>query len=34
VVWSESYDRPKADRLGIQDDIAGEVARALDAAVR
>jgi len=34
VVWSESYDRPKTDRLGIQDDIAGEVAKALDAAVR
>ncbi len=34
VVWSESYDRPKTDRLLIQDDIASAVARALDARVR
>lgn len=29
VVWTESYDRPFKDRLMIQDDIAGEVAKAL-----
>ena len=34
VVWTESYDRPGTDRLKIQDDIAGEVARAIDTAVR
>jgi transcriptional activator of cad operon len=34
VVWSQNYDRPKTDRLMIQDDIASEVTRALDAAVR
>jgi transcriptional activator of cad operon len=34
VVWSESYDRPKSDRLMIQDDIASEVAKALDATIR
>jgi transcriptional activator of cad operon len=31
VVWSESYDRPFHDRLMVQDDIAGAVARALRA---
>lgn len=29
VVWSESYDRPFDDRLKLQEEIAGEVARAL-----
>lgn len=29
VVWSETYDRPVDDTLKIQDDIAGEVTRAL-----
>lgn len=31
VVWTESYDRPLTDRLMVQDDIAGEVAKALNA---
>ena len=30
VVWSETYDRPWADIIAVQDDIAGEVARALE----
>jgi transcriptional activator of cad operon len=29
VIWSETYDRPLGDILMIQDDIAGEVAKAL-----
>jgi len=29
VVWSETYDRPFDDRLMVQDDIAGEVTKAL-----
>jgi TolB-like protein/DNA-binding winged helix-turn-helix (wHTH) protein len=29
IVWSEAYDRPSADVLKVQDDIAGEVAKAL-----
>jgi transcriptional activator of cad operon len=29
VVWSETYDRPMDDSLRVQDDIAGEVIRAL-----
>ena len=29
VVWSESYDRPWGDILTVQDDIAGNVTRAL-----
>src|SRR5258708_29161864 len=29
VVWSETYDRPQGDILWIQDDIAGEVTKAL-----
>ena len=29
VVWSETYDRPWGDLLWVQDDIAGEVAKAL-----
>jgi transcriptional activator of cad operon len=31
VVWSESYDRPFADVLMVQDNIAGEVTKALEA---
>jgi TolB-like protein len=34
VVWSENYDRPKADTLKVQDEIAARVAQALDAAVK
>jgi TolB-like protein/DNA-binding winged helix-turn-helix (wHTH) protein len=34
VVWTQSYERPKADRVMIQDDIAGEVAQALSHSVR
>jgi TolB-like protein len=34
VVWSANYDRPKADRVKIQDDIADEVAAALSASVK
>jgi transcriptional activator of cad operon len=33
VVWSETYDRPFDDRLMVQDDIAGEVAKALKASI-
>jgi TolB-like protein len=33
VVWSETYDRPSADLLMLQDDIAGEVAKALKASI-
>jgi TolB-like protein len=29
VMWSESYDRPVDDLLMVQDDIAGEVSKAL-----
>ena len=29
VVWSETYDRSPGDILWIQDDIAGEVTKAL-----
>ena len=29
VIWSETYDRPLDDKLMVQDDIAGEVAKAL-----
>ena len=29
VIWSESYDRPLGDLLMVQDDIAGEVTKAL-----
>jgi TolB-like protein len=29
VVWTESYDRPFTDILMVQDDIAGEVTKAL-----
>jgi TolB-like protein/DNA-binding winged helix-turn-helix (wHTH) protein len=31
VIWSETYDRPFNDRLMVQDDIAGEVTKALRA---
>lgn len=33
VVWSESYDRPFGDILIVQDDIAGEVAKALQTSI-
>jgi TolB-like protein/DNA-binding winged helix-turn-helix (wHTH) protein len=33
VIWTESYDRPKADRVRIQDEIAAEVSQAIRAAV-
>jgi TolB-like protein/DNA-binding winged helix-turn-helix (wHTH) protein len=33
VVWSESYDRPFDDILMVQDDIAGEVTKALMASI-
>jgi transcriptional activator of cad operon len=33
VVWSETYDRPLNDKLNVQDDIAGEVAKALRATI-
>jgi TolB-like protein/DNA-binding winged helix-turn-helix (wHTH) protein len=33
VVWSETYDRPLANELTIQDDIASEVTRALKASI-
>lgn len=33
VVWSETYDRPFDDRLMVQDDIAGEVTKALRASI-
>ena len=29
VIWTETYDRPFTDLLMIQDDIAGEVTKAL-----
>jgi TolB-like protein len=31
VIWSETYDRPSDDVLRVQDDIAGEVTKALRA---
>jgi transcriptional activator of cad operon len=34
VVWSDTYDRPVGDVLTIQDDIAGEVTRALRASIQ
>ena len=34
VVWSETYDRPEGDKLWIQEDIAGEVAKSLRGALR
>lgn len=33
VVWSETYDRPWGDVLTVQDDIAGEVTKALLASI-
>jgi len=33
VVWSETYDRPFDDILMVQDDIAGEVTKALKASI-
>jgi transcriptional activator of cad operon len=33
VVWSETYDRPLNDKLMVQDDIAGEVTKALRASI-
>jgi transcriptional activator of cad operon len=33
VVWSETYDRPADDVVMVQDDIAGEVAKALRASI-
>jgi transcriptional activator of cad operon len=33
VVWSETYDRPWDDLLKVQDDIAGEVTKALRASI-
>jgi transcriptional activator of cad operon len=33
VVWSETYDRPEADKLAMQDDIASQVAKALNASL-
>lgn len=33
VVWSETYDRPLGDILMVQDDIAGEVTKALKASI-
>jgi TolB-like protein len=33
VVWSETYDRPVDDILMVQDDIAGEVTKALKASI-
>jgi transcriptional activator of cad operon len=33
IVWSETYDRSFRDILMVQDDIAGEVAKALKASI-
>ena len=33
VIWTENFDRPTADRLKIQDEIAAEVANALSVSV-
>ncbi len=33
VIWSETYDRPFVDKLLVQEDIAGEVAKALQASI-
>jgi transcriptional activator of cad operon len=33
VIWSESYDRPWGDTLGVQDDIAAEVTKALKSSI-
>jgi transcriptional activator of cad operon len=34
VVWTETYDRPYDDKLAVQDEIAGEVAKALSASIK
>jgi transcriptional activator of cad operon len=34
VVWSETYDRPYEDKLAVQDEIAGDVAKALSASIK
>ena len=31
VLWSETYDRPPTDELAFQDEIAGDVVKALRA---
>jgi TolB-like protein len=33
VIWSETYDRPLANKLMVQDDIANEVTKALRASI-
>jgi len=33
VVWSQTYDRQTGDIVKVQDDIAGDVARALRARI-
>jgi transcriptional activator of cad operon len=33
VIWSETYDRPFVNRVAIQDEIAGEVTKALRASI-
>jgi transcriptional activator of cad operon len=33
VVWSETYDRPLGDKLMVQNDIAGEVTKAMRASI-
>jgi TolB-like protein/DNA-binding winged helix-turn-helix (wHTH) protein len=33
VIWSETYDRPLVDKLLVQEDIAGEVAKALKSSI-
>lgn len=33
VVWTESYDRPIGDRVMVQEEIAGKVAKALTASI-
>jgi transcriptional activator of cad operon len=33
VIWTETYDRPLDDLIMVQDDIAGEVARALKSSI-
>jgi len=33
IIWSETYDRPLDDILMVQDDIAGEVTKALKASI-
>jgi len=33
VIWSETYDRPFVDRVAVQDEIAGELTKALRASI-